>query len=263
MPSSTGTYVYCVGHAQSLRDDRHPYTTLGIGGQGDTVRTVEYADLAAVVSDSRKTRYEISRENLAAYQRVLAEAMERSDVLPVAFGMVARSDQEVREKLLKREFDELHNNLAYIRGRIELDLKVLWDRETLFSEIVAENDEIRALRDSITGQSPDATYYERIHLGELISAEVDLKREQEAEAILEVLQPFVAEIRLNRNLNETMILNASFLVDKTKEQALSREIQALGAAEEGRLIFHYVGPLPPHNFVNLSVRWEEELGGSN
>jgi hypothetical protein len=245
MTCRSDTYVYCVGYAEPRRNEGHPYSTPGIGGRTDTVRTVEYADLAAVVRDSHKIRYEISRENLVAYQRVLAEAMERSDVLPMAFGIVARSNQDVQEQLLKPEFDELHRYLAYNRGRIELELQVRWDRGTLFSEIVAENDEIRVLRDNINRQSPDATYYDRIYLGELISAAVDHKREQEAESILERLQPLVAEMGLNGNLNETMILNASLLVDKIKEPAFSREIQALGTAEEGQLILRYLGPLPP------------------
>jgi hypothetical protein len=263
MSSTSGTFIYCVGYAEPLHSDSQPYSTPGIGELGDRVRTVEYADLAAVVSDSGKTRYEISRENLTAYQRVLEEAMTRSDVLPVAFGTVAGSDQEVQEKLLKRELDELHHYLAYVRGRIELELKVLWNREALFAEIVAENDEIRALRDSIADRPPDATYHERIHLGELIAAAIDLKSEQEAESILESLRPLVADTRLNKNLNEMMILNASFLVDRTEEQAFSREIQALSEAKAQRLIFRYGGPLPPHNFVNLNVSWEDELDGSD
>jgi len=123
-----------------------------VGGPDVQVRTVEYGDLAAVVSDAQTTVYDVTRDNLMAHQRVVEESMGRSDVLPVAFGTVARDDYDVREKLLRRERDALHDHLAYVRGRVELGLKVLWSRDRLFSEIVAERDDIRSLRDRIAGR---------------------------------------------------------------------------------------------------------------
>jgi hypothetical protein len=263
MPSSTGTYVYCVGYAQPFRNGSPPFSSPAVGEQGERVRTIEFGDLVAVVSDSPMIYYEISRENLVAHQRVIEEAMARSDVLPVAFGIVAASDQEVQEKLLNRESDELHRCLSYIRDRIELNLRILWNREALFSEVVAENDEIRALRDTIADRSPDATYYDRLHLGELIAAAVTLKSQQEGESILEILRPLAAETRLNRILTDMMILNAAFLVDKTQGPAFLAEVEALARAEAERLIVQYVGPLPPYNFVNLNLSWENALDGSD
>src|SRR5207248_10087554 len=48
--------------------------------------------------------------------------------------------------------------------------RVRWDEEhRLFAEIVAENDDIRMLRDSLAGQPPEATQYERIQLGERVA----------------------------------------------------------------------------------------------
>jgi hypothetical protein len=249
--------VYGVGHAQAFAKGGPRFATPGIGGRGDVVRAVEYADLAAIVSDSPEMAYEVSRENVAAHQLVLEEAMTRSDVLPFSFSTVAGSDEEVREKFLKRESDELHRYLEYIRGRVELDLRVLWDRERLFAEIVSEDDEIRALRDSLAGRPPDETHHERVELGQLTQAAVTLKCDAEAEAILQVLQPLAVETGLNPNLTELMLLNASFLVDRTQVPAFDAQVQALGEAQAQRMSFRYVGPLPPYNFVNLSVNWED------
>ena len=67
---------------------------------------------------------------------------------------------------------------------------------------------------------------------------------------------------MNDNLSDMMLLNAAFLVDKSQEQAFDVQVHALGAAQAGRQIFQYVGPLPPYNFVDLRVRWEEEPDGA-
>ena len=251
-----GTYVYCIGHAEQLGHGGPSFASLGIGERGDKLRLIASGDLAAVVSDSPIFRYDVTRPNLLAHQRVLEEAMQRSDVLPVAFGTVAASDRDVLDLLLGRELEALYENLDYVRGRVELGLKVLWDREQLFAEVVAENPEIRDLRDHLAGRHPDAAYFERIRLGELTAAAIELKRDRESEAILEALWPVVVDARTNQILAETMVLNAALLVEKSRVSALDARIQRLGAAEADRLRFQYVGPVPPYNFVNLSLSWE-------
>jgi hypothetical protein len=261
-PSKASTYIYCIARAQPLeKNGSSLFATPGIGGQ-DKVRLVTYDGLAAVVSDAPQEDCEVNRENLLAHQRVITQAMTRSDVLPVAFGTVAESDQQVQEQLLQGMADELHRALEEVQGCIELDLKVLWNEEQLFADIVAEDDDIRALRDSLVGQPPEATQYERIQLGERVAAAIQRKSEAEAASLLDALEPLTVETRVNDNLSDMMLLNAAFLVDKSQEQAFDAQVQALGEAQAGRLIFQYVGPLPPYNFVDLRLQWEEERDGS-
>ena len=261
-PPHTGTYIYGIAHAQPLeKNGSSLFATPGIGGH-DKVRIVTYDDLAAVVSDAPRDEYAITRENLLAHQRVITQAMTRSDVLPVAFGTVAASDRQVQEQLLRGAADELHRALEEVQGCIELDLKVLWNEERLFAEIMAENDDIRALRDSLAGQPAEATQYERIRLGELVAAALQRKSEAEAAALLDALKPLAVETRVNKNLGDMLLLNAAFLVDKSQEQAFDAKVQALGEAQAGRQIFQYVGPLPPYNFVDLRLQWEEEPDGA-
>jgi hypothetical protein len=233
----------------------------GVGGH-DKVRVVTYDDLAAVVSDAPQDDCDVTRENLLAHQRVITQAMTRSEVLPVSFGTVAESDQQVQEQLLQGAADDLHQALEEVQGCIELDLKVLWNEERLYSEIMAENEDIRVLRDSLAGQPPEATQYERIQLGERVAAAIQRKSEAEAASLLDALEPLAVETRVNDNQTDMMLLNAAFLVDKSQEQAFDATVQALGEGQVGRQIFQYLGPLPPYNFVDLRLQWEEEPDGS-
>src|SRR5437763_814698 len=83
----------------------------------------------------------------------------------------------------------------------------------------------------------------------------------EAAALLDVLEPLAVATQMNKNLGDLMLLNAAFLVDKSQEEAFGAQVQALGEAQAGRLIFDYVGPLPPYNFVDIRLNWEEEPVG--
>src|SRR3954447_1942073 len=69
-----GTYVYCVGSAELFGPGRPSLKGQAVGGPDVEVRTVEYGDLAAVVSDAPVMNYDITRDNLLAHQRVVEES---------------------------------------------------------------------------------------------------------------------------------------------------------------------------------------------
>ncbi|MGZ3603036.1 MAG: GvpL/GvpF family gas vesicle protein, partial [Ktedonobacterales bacterium] len=62
------------------------------------------------------------------------------------------------------------------------------------------------------------------------------------------------ESRVNRNINDMMILNAAFLVKRDRVSVFDQHVDELAQASTGRLIFRYAGPLAPYNFVDLALR---------
>jgi hypothetical protein len=250
--SQPATYVYGIAPANLFRDGRPALRVPGIGGRGAPVRAIPLGDLVAVVSDVSEFRVDLTRENLLNHQRVLEEVLSRSDVLPFSFGTVAASDDEVREVLLRDAYEALLEELDAVRGCVELEVKVLWDEEQLFAEIVRENDEVRTLRDAIALLPEDAATREKVELGELTEAEIALKSEWEAGMLLDVLEQHAVDSLMGPRLKETWVLNAAFLVDRAREEDFDRVVAELAEAQAGRMIFNYVGPLPPYSFINLA-----------
>lgn len=250
LSSLPATYVYGVAPAEPFQDGHPPLRVPGIGGQG-SVRTIVLGDLVAVVSDVPAVDVDIRRENLLDHQRVLDEVLRRSDVLPFSFGTVACSDEEVREVLLRDGYDALHEQLEYIRGCVELEVKVFWQQQRLFEEIAQENDEVRDLRDSMI-VSPDTDSIEKITLGQLTEAEIEIKSAWEADAVLDILEQHSVDLLVSPNLSDMMLLNAAFLVEREREEEFDGAVYGLGEAHAGRLVFNYVGPLPPYSFINLA-----------
>src|SRR5215208_1195102 len=209
----SATYVYGVAPAGEFGAGHPVIRVPGIGGRGAPVRTVAFDDLVAVVSDVPGSHFDLTRENILEHQRVLEEVLRHSDVLPFSFGTVAGSDEEIREVLLRDGYDALCEQLEYVRGCVELEVKVFWEQERLFAEIAEENDEVRALRDTIPLLPDEEATLEKISLGELTAAEIELKSGWEADAMLDVLEPIAVEALVSSNLSETMLLNAAFLVE--------------------------------------------------
>jgi hypothetical protein len=248
-----GKYMYCIIRCP----EPIQFTNLGIGERGDIVHTVHFEDLAAVVSNSPIVEYDSSRRNMMAHTLVLEEVMQDFTILPVRFGTVAPSVEAIQEKLLKRRFGEFHGLLQEMEGRVELGLKAFWYEDAIFNEIVEESPPIRRLRDSLMGRPSEETYYERIRLGEMVEAAMWKKRDEDAEKILTPLRSLVRETRANKVITDRMVVNAAFLVDEDCQAEFDKAIERLDQEMGKRLIFKYVGPVPPYNFVNIIVTWED------
>lgn len=243
-------YMYCFFRGTTPET----FKNKGMGERGDPVNTMHYRDLAVVVSTSPESEYDSSRRNMMNHTKVLEEVMETHTILPIRFDTIS-PDREAVCRLLESRYDELISELVRMDGKVEMGLKALWFEGIVFEEILTERADIRQLRDSLQGKTPEKTYYERIKLGELVEAAVRQKRLDDEAAILDCLRPFAVETKINDVFGERMIVNAAFLVKRTDESGLDASIQELDRRMAQRILFRYVGPVPPYNFVNLIIRW--------
>jgi hypothetical protein len=201
---------------------------------------------------------------MMAHEMVIEQIMREFTVLPIRFGTVTRKDsgspvEDIRRKLLESRFKEFLSLHEEMDNRVELGLKALWrDEKAIYQEIVAENRELRKLRDSIEGKSPQATHFNRVHLGEMVKKALDQKREKEAKMLLACLRPVTDRIRQNNIIMDRMVLNAAFLVKKDRERQCDEIVKRLDEELGERMVFKYTGPTPPFNFCEIVVKWEEK-----
>jgi hypothetical protein len=251
---SAGVYLYCIGKTEVLTNEA--LTTLKVSpadGSDAQLRVVSDGELAAVVSDTEIAEFQIQRDQVMAHHRVLESVMSLGDILPVAFGTVAQTDDDIVIGLLQGTGEELRANLNHIHGRVELSLRVMWDQDRLFEEIVDESVEIRRLRDSIAGVPDEEGFAERMQLGQLTSEAIAAKREYERDLILHELDPLAVDVQLKQGGGDLLVINASFLVDRDQEPAFDEAVQSVGGARSDRMRFRYLGPLPPASFVSVRI----------
>jgi hypothetical protein len=247
-----GRYLYCIIRG----DEPRTYATQGICSDGGSVHTVHASGLAVVASGSPVVDYERSRRNMMIHTLVQEEVMRDCAILPVRFGTVAPDADAIRDKLLCRRRSEFDSLLDEMTDRAEVGLKAFWREQALFGEIVEENPAIRRLRDSLVGVSAERSYYERVRLGEMVAAAVQRKREVDAEKILSRLRYLAYKTKTNCLLADRMIINAAFLVDKSRTDDFDKSVGDLDSEMGDRCTFKYVSPAPPYNFVNIVVSWD-------
>ncbi len=262
--SEAAKYLYCIIKCAEERR----FNGVPAIGEGDTVHAVVFQDLACVVSDSPDIRYDNTRANLMAHEKVIEQVMQEFTVLPIRFGTIAKDPSgipseipvaDIRHKLLERKCEEFHRLLQKMDRVVELGLKVLWrDEKTIFEEIIAENLEIRRLRDSLAERSLESLPFERMRLGEKVKAALDRKRDREAGLLLSRVRPLADELRQNKIIMDRMVLNAALLVSKEREGECDEVVKRLDEEFGGRMMLKYTGPNPPFNFCEIVVLWDEE-----
>ena len=120
-----------------------------------------------------------------------------------------------------------------LAGKVQLSVKAFYEEEALLRGVVEGSPTIARLRERVRGLSPDAGYYERIRLGELVSAEVERARERDAALVLGRLEPLAVDAANEPISTPDSAVNAAFLVERSRMDEFSAAVARLGKELEG------------------------------
>lgn len=217
------------------------------------VYTINYSNLAAVVSDIDIEEIDPTRRNVLAHTVVQDELLKHYTVIPTGFGVIAASNQHVLE-LLKKNQQSLSSELKRLSGKVEVELKVFWDQEAMLKKLQGENHEFAKLKAKInSASSPVEARNLLLEAGRLVE-HISLEwKAKYTEQVYAVLKGIAIEAKLNNPLGVKNILNASFLLDRSKESDFQKEVYKLDSQYQGNINFKYVGPLSPYNFISLKL----------
>src|SRR5438105_11441644 len=133
-----GSYVYGIISCSQPAS----FGKIGIGGAGEMVYTINYGDIAAVVSNTSVYIFDPTRENALAHEHVIETVMKNYTIIPMSFGTVFGTDNDIRE-VLKSIYPSLKDVLHQMAGKFEFGLKINWDRDQIIEELKQDDEEIR------------------------------------------------------------------------------------------------------------------------
>ena len=276
-----GLYVYCIidrdepqmpGTAEGDSTALGNLGAIGVGQEHPEVFVIWHQDVGAVVSATSRDKYDVSRGNVLAHQQVMEAAMaRRHTVLPVKFNTVAKdkggksADDRIVERILKERFDEFLSLLGTMKGRVELGIKGLWtDMKSVFAEIVDSDERIRRLREKLLAVSqappsrqPGNVMTAQMKLGEMVKGALEAKTLEAEERLTAVLKPFAADIKRNKPFGDAMFANLAALVEEPSQAKVISALSTFEAEALGQVKLKCVGPVPPSNFIELVIKWDD------
>ncbi len=252
-----GKYIYCIIASEYDAN----LGAIGVGGRGDLVSTISFDGLCMVVSDHPLSRFVVNPENMLAHQNVIEVVMkEFRSVLPIRFGTIAATPDEIRN-LLNRRYSEFMELLQQFENKVELNVRGTWkNMGMIYHEIDQEHVELQKIRAEI--QNTDDKEIKKLKImeaGKMVEHALIEKKQQEAENIIDAFRRSVFDFKLNKTTGDAMFLNSAFLVNSGREVEFDNIMADLGNKYEDRSDFAYTTQLPIFNFVDLKIfpeKWE-------
>lgn len=194
--------------------------TLGVRGVGGAslVYTIAHQGLSCVVSNySGKKFSSMSKGELAqcllAHQAVVEKVMKRHTVLPVKFGTVLATSDEVCD-LLSQGYSQFSLTLLWMQDKVEVEVAATWDRE---------------------------------------QASMGQRRDSYLERIIGFLKPVSIEVQPNAPASDEMVMSVAFLVEGANLEVFDSRVRQLNDLFYNQINLHIIGPLPPYSFATVEV----------
>jgi len=223
---------------------------LGAGVVLPDARIIVGGPFAAVVMNPPlaglrgRSRSELAPWLLSA-QRIVEAVMAFAPVLPVSFGTLADDDAMVRRiltegaGLFERAFSELGE-------RIEIDLSVLWNVQTVVREVAQIGD----LAARLAATNTEAV---RRGAGEELMHEIQHRREGVGINILDALRPLAADSIATVPPEPEAVIDLALLLDRDAVDTLESALGKLDEVFSGGLSFRMVGPMAPYSFISVQI----------
>jgi hypothetical protein len=246
-PTGTAWYVYGVIEDDPTLARLERVELIGHGGLTAVAREVSLEEYDEAVLPERLNDRDWLERNARAHEDVLQAAAAVTAVVPLRFGAIYRSRDQVL-RMLDERAGEFRSTLERVRGHVELGVKVWVDLPTLERTLGA--DEVP------TAGGTGAAYLRRRRAERERSREASVRCAELAEEAHRRLSEIAVDAVANRpqpreltGRTEAMLLNGAYLV-RSGDEELRREVERLAAEHSSDGVeYELTGPWPPHNFA--------------
>ncbi|RVW09159.1 gas vesicle protein GvpFL [Prescottella agglutinans] len=242
---TTAVYVYGLVPADvEVKPD-----ATGIGTPPAPLSTVTFDDIAALVSEIDPDGPVGTPEDLRAHARILDTTAAVAPVLPFQFGAVMTDADAVVSELLEPYRDEFTDALDQLEGLVEYVVKGKYVEDAVLREILSGDDEANRLREIIRDQPEEVTRDARLALGERIAQELETKRGQDTQQLLEALEQVAEDVRVRDVTDDEDAGSVAVLIAADNVDALDKTVERLNQEWEGRVDLSVLGPLAAYDFA--------------
>jgi len=248
-----GRYIYGIVKT----NEKKSFGTCGINN-GEEVYIIPYQDISCVVSKSPLQDYssmlkETLGHFLVKHQTIIEKIMKEHTIIPMKFGTFVFNDDEVVQ-VAKRGYPQFKELLGNMDSKIELDVTAAWsDLGTIIMEIGEKDEQIREFKTEIAKRPVNESLQDRIKIGAMIKDALDKRREKEAGHMIGSLRELAIDFQKHQVMDDSMILNCAFLLEKVKEPDFDAKLKELDKEYNHQLNFRCIGPLAPHSFATCQL----------
>ncbi len=196
--------------------------------------------------------------NAREHIRVISMIMNYSTVIPFKFGTIYNTEDSLK-KFITEYSGSLIENFNHIKGKEEWAVKIYCDRNALCEQIDELTAEVAELGKQVLASSPGKAFLLNRKKADLIENEMDRICKNYGQEYFDEFKNLSESTSLNNLLpkeytgrEDTMILNATFLVSKLKVGDFINTADTLRKKDlNSGLFIEVTGPWPPFSFISI------------
>lgn len=250
----TGKYIYGI----IASEGQQPYGPYGITSCKE-VHIIPYKGIAAVVRDAQIVDYtRMFKDALAMllveHQKTIERIMNLEyTVIPMCLGTFAKDEAEVRE-ILSKGYVLINEIIQKTIYKIEIDVAATWNNFNAMVKEASEEREIKEFKENLLTDPKGITVDGQLKIGFMLKKALEKKRDEYALKIQEALKRVSFDFKTHELMDDKMVINAAFLIDKNKRGDFDKKIEGLNVEFNEKLNFRCVGPLPLYSFYTLQIK---------
>jgi len=224
------------------------------------VYAIPYQNISAIVSDRESTLLDYTdRESLGhllVHHQKTIEALTYSGftlIIPLRLGTILGSREEV-VRIMANGHALIMDALKKIQFLTEIDIAVTWADFSATLQEVASHPDIVAIKEELSTKANTLSQVEQVKVGMLIQMQLKEKNSKVELDILESLTAASIDIKNHEVMNDQMITNSAFLINRNNRVKFEQLIDQIDEKYQGMLNFKLVGPLPCYSFYTIEVK---------
>lgn len=254
-------YVYCLSNSPPVLHESMKLKGLKSLVFGDfhvVVKSVSEGEFSEENFKRNLSNIEWLETNAREHVEVINILMAQNTVIPFKFGTIFHAEDSLK-KFITDYSGSLIENFHQIEGKEEWSVKIYCDRKSLSEQIDELSEETAALEKQIMASSPGKAFLLKRKKSELIENEMDRICKSYGQNYYNEFKNLSVSTNLNNLLpkeftgrEDTMILNAAFLISKSKVNDFRNTIDTL-RKKDGNCGFFLetTGPWPPFSFIYI------------
>ena len=222
------------------------------------LEVISYEEVSAIVAkkdyiDLTDSGKETLARLLVEHQKVLEQVMTLGldRLIPMKLGTWAKDQAEV-SKILGKGYALCMDILGKVRDMVEVDVAVTWTHFDRLIQTVADDPEVKEFKTQLMAKG-QVSVADQMQIGKIIREKLRKKSESAGISIIKQLDPVCQQLKQHELMDDQMIVNSAFLVDRGKITLFEEMLDQLDRDFQGELNFKYVGPLPCYSFYTLEV----------
>ncbi len=239
--------IYAYGIIDSHNSLREPIAGL----EGKEIYNISYRDIAVTVSELNEESKKITDTYILEHERIVERLMEGFTVLPMRFLTVFNTKKDLIS-MAELYYEDFKDNLARLHNKVEFGMKVIWPADTIKQRIIDAYQKTKH-NVSISTESPAKTFVKERFQEHIIEKEFQEEADRCIQVVDDYFNRIACEKKLKRLQTESLLLNASYLDDKDRQNEFKQAFEQLKNAPSD-LKFLFSGPWPCYNFINLTKR---------